>query len=108
MESQTQNPEFRNNPENFYPCITIFVCAYYPFFCYERQLFLLMNLVMTQLSVYTKNIGSMEKMTPKDISNMKGRKAHELIQNSTLFMLFLNFQCATKCLQQMKFSNFMP
>ena len=21
MESQPQNPEFRNNPENFYPCI---------------------------------------------------------------------------------------
>ena len=20
MESQLQNPEFRNNPENFYPC----------------------------------------------------------------------------------------
>ena len=20
MESQPQNPEFRNNPENFYPC----------------------------------------------------------------------------------------
>ena len=21
MESQSQNPEFRNNPENFHPCI---------------------------------------------------------------------------------------
>ena len=21
MESQTQNPEFRNNPENFHPCM---------------------------------------------------------------------------------------
>ena len=24
MESQPQNPEFRNNPENFHPCNTIF------------------------------------------------------------------------------------
>ena len=24
MESQPQDPEFRNNPENFHPCITIF------------------------------------------------------------------------------------
>ena len=23
MESQPQNPEFRNNPENFHPCFTI-------------------------------------------------------------------------------------
>ena len=23
MESQPQNPEFRNNPENFHPCITV-------------------------------------------------------------------------------------
>ena len=23
MESQTQNPEFRINPENFHPCISI-------------------------------------------------------------------------------------
>ena len=23
MESQPQNPEFRNNPENFHPCIPI-------------------------------------------------------------------------------------
>ena len=22
MESQPQNPEFRNNPENFHPCIS--------------------------------------------------------------------------------------
>ena len=22
MESQPQNPEFRNNPENFHPCLT--------------------------------------------------------------------------------------
>ena len=24
MESQPQNPEFRNNPENFHPCVHIF------------------------------------------------------------------------------------
>ena len=24
MESQPQNPEFRNDPENFHPCIRIF------------------------------------------------------------------------------------
>ena len=24
MESQLQNPEFRNNPENFHPCIPSF------------------------------------------------------------------------------------
>ena len=23
MESQPQNPEFRNNPENFHPCIRV-------------------------------------------------------------------------------------
>ena len=23
MESQPQNPEYRNNPENFHPCITM-------------------------------------------------------------------------------------
>ena len=23
MESQPQNPEFRNNPENFHPCIAL-------------------------------------------------------------------------------------
>ena len=23
MESQPQNPEFRNNPENFHPCISM-------------------------------------------------------------------------------------
>ena len=27
MESQPQNPEFRNNPENFYPCI-IYLMGY--------------------------------------------------------------------------------
>ena len=26
MGSQPQNPEFRNNPENFHPC-TMFVCV---------------------------------------------------------------------------------
>ena len=25
MESQPQNPEFRNNPENFHPCLRGFV-----------------------------------------------------------------------------------
>ena len=25
MESQPQNPEFKNNPENFHPCITFLV-----------------------------------------------------------------------------------
>ena len=25
MESQPQNPEFRINPENFHPCITVFI-----------------------------------------------------------------------------------
>ena len=25
MESQPQNPEFRNNPENFHPCFTEFL-----------------------------------------------------------------------------------
>ena len=25
MESQPQNPEFRNNPENFHPCTTLLV-----------------------------------------------------------------------------------
>ena len=24
MESQPQNPEFRNNPENFHPCIKFY------------------------------------------------------------------------------------
>ena len=24
MESQSQNPEFRNNPENFHPCNVVF------------------------------------------------------------------------------------
>ena len=23
MESQPQNPEFRNNPENFHPCVSV-------------------------------------------------------------------------------------
>ena len=27
MESQPQNPEFRNNPENFHPCYSLFVVA---------------------------------------------------------------------------------
>ena len=26
MESQPQNPEFRNNPENFHPCIRLEMC----------------------------------------------------------------------------------
>ena len=26
MESQPQNPEFRNNPENFHPCIESLFC----------------------------------------------------------------------------------
>ena len=34
MESQPQNPEFRNNPENFLPCYTsgsdkLFLCSMY-------------------------------------------------------------------------------
>ena len=28
MESQPQNPEFRNNPENFHPCIVLFLSLY--------------------------------------------------------------------------------
>ena len=28
MESQPQNPEFRNNPENFHPCGFTFVLLY--------------------------------------------------------------------------------
>ena len=31
MESQPQNPEFRNNPENFHPCYSLFVVA--PIWC---------------------------------------------------------------------------
>ena len=27
MESQPQNPEFRNNPENFHPCLCVCVRA---------------------------------------------------------------------------------
>ena len=27
MESRPQNPEFRNNPENFHPCVCTFGCA---------------------------------------------------------------------------------
>ena len=27
MESQSQNPEFRNNPENFHPCIDAHITA---------------------------------------------------------------------------------
>ena len=28
MESQPQNPEFRNNPENFHPCLSLlFQCG---------------------------------------------------------------------------------
>ena len=27
MENEPQNPEFRNNPENFHPCIPNFVCV---------------------------------------------------------------------------------
>ena len=26
MESQPQNPEFRNNPENFHPCVGCYPC----------------------------------------------------------------------------------
>ena len=26
MESQPQNPEFRINPENFYPCVALIIC----------------------------------------------------------------------------------
>ena len=33
MESQPQNPEFRNNPENFHPCIGLSVWDFlYVFF----------------------------------------------------------------------------
>ena len=28
MESQPQNPEFRNNPENFHPCTVKNVCFF--------------------------------------------------------------------------------
>ena len=31
MESWPQNPEFRNNPENFHPCLTLFLASGY--FC---------------------------------------------------------------------------
>ena len=31
MESWPQNPEFRNNPENFHPCLTLFLASRY--FC---------------------------------------------------------------------------
>ena len=33
MESQPQNPEFRINPENFHPCISLLE----DFFCLSRQ-----------------------------------------------------------------------
>ena len=34
MESQFQNPEFRNNPENFHPCLTHFILGhFFMFFC---------------------------------------------------------------------------
>ena len=31
MESQPQNPEFRNNPENFHPCIYVVILKPYAF-----------------------------------------------------------------------------
>ena len=27
MESQPQNPELRNNPENFHPCTILVICS---------------------------------------------------------------------------------
>ena len=32
MESQTQNPEFRNNPEKFYPCGNYIILFSFPAF----------------------------------------------------------------------------
>ena len=37
MESQPQNPEFRNNPENFHPCIWTFFHKYLGFCLVEVE-----------------------------------------------------------------------
>ena len=36
MESQPQNPEFRNNPENFHPCgAALSLCSFFFFFFFN-------------------------------------------------------------------------
>ena len=42
MESQPQNPEFRNNPENFHPCspfIMLCLGVHRTGPCYKRQFY---------------------------------------------------------------------
>ena len=35
MESQPQNPEFRNNPDNFHPCKLFFACNKLGFYTFQ-------------------------------------------------------------------------
>ena len=51
MESQPQNPEFRNNPKNFNPCITI-SCAD----PYDEPLYIYNNLQMYFQMVCLQNV----------------------------------------------------
>ena len=51
MESQPQNPEFRNNPENFHPCLavheglslTLCMLGNCPCFCFHHMTFFKIN-----------------------------------------------------------------
>ena len=50
MESQPQNPEFRNNPENFHPCIS----AHWVLYCLNRESYMNDHVLLNLLNKLSK------------------------------------------------------
>ena len=58
MESQPQNPEFRNNPENFHPCIALTVYTKMTFSWDKVQNVQNLEIQISKLEVHRTRVGN--------------------------------------------------